>query len=279
MKFTKMHSLGNDYVCINGFSEQITSPEEFAKTICNRRFGVGADGILMILPSDTADFRMELYNADGSRARMCGNGIRCLGKYVYDHGMTDQTRLKIETASGIRMLHLKLNQDSVEEVTADMGRPVLNAHQIPILSEKDIIFQESIIVCQKEFFMTGVSMGNPHAVIFLDDPESVPMEEWGVGFEFHPRFPERTNVEFCKIRSDTEIQIRVWERGVGETLACGTGACAATIASVLNGFTTRKVTVRLPGGNLQVEWNECTDHVFLTGNVTTVFEGKLNENI
>ena len=279
MKFTKMHSLGNDYVCINGFSEQISAPEEFAKKICNRRFGVGADGILMILPSDTADFRMELYNADGSSARMCGNGIRCLGKYVYDHGMTDQTQLKIETVSGIRMLHLKLNQESVEEVTADMRRPVLNAHQIPILSEKDIIFQESIIVCQKEFFMTGVSMGNPHAVIFLDDPESVPMEEWGVGFEFHPRFPERTNVEFCKILSDTEIQIRVWERGVGETLACGTGACAATVASVLNGFTSRKVTVRLPGGSLQVEWNEGTNHIFLTGKVSTVFEGKLNENI
>lgn len=279
MKFTKMHSLGNDYVCINGFSETVSTPGKLAKAICDRHFGVGADGLLLIFPSDKADFKMELYNADGSRAQMCGNGIRCLGKYVYEHRMTDRQTLEIETISGLHTLQLYHSQGIVELIKADMGIPCLDARRIPILSEKDMIFQEPIVVCQKEFFITGVSMGNPHTIIFLDDLKDIPLQEWGFGFEFHPRFPERTNVEFCKILSSTEMQVRVWERGVGETLACGTGACAAVVAAVLNGNTLHEVTVRLPGGSLLVEWNENTNHVFLTGDANSVFEGTLNEKI
>lgn len=275
MKFTKMHGLGNDYVCINGFHERISTPENVAVKLCNRHFGIGADGLLLILPSEMADFKMELYNADGSSAKMCGNGIRCLGKYVFEHGLTRSQELTIETLSGLHHISLGIISDKVENVKADMGVPILNAHSIPIRSEKDIVFQEPIQVCQKEFLMTGVSMGNPHVVIFVEDLEELPMERWGLEFEFHPRFPDRINVEFCKIIDDRRVQVRVWERGVGETLACGTGACAVVVAAVLNGFAEREVCVELRGGDLEVEWNQETEHIFLTGRVRTVFEGEI----
>lgn len=279
MKFTKMHGLGNDYVCINGFHERISMPEEMAIKFCDRHYGIGADGMLLILPSETADFKMELYNADGSNAKMCGNGIRCLGKYVFEHGLTKAHDLSVETRSGIRCIFLNEISGEVQSIKVDMGIPVLNAHKIPIRSEKDIVIQEPIQVCQREFKMTGVSMGNPHVVVFVDELEHLPMEQWGIGFEFHPSFPDRTNIEFCKVISDNVLKVRVWERGVGETFACGTGACAAVVASVLNGFTGRKVCVNLPGGNLEVEWNSETQHIFLTGDVRTVFEGVINETI
>lgn len=275
MKFTKMHGLGNDYVCINGFQERISTPEKMAVNLCNRHYGIGADGMLLILPSEIADFKMELYNSDGSSAKMCGNGIRCLGKYVFEHGMTRSHELRIETLSGLHSIYLGIISGKVQDVKVDMGVPILNSHSIPIRSEKDIVFQEPIQVCKKEFLMTGVSMGNPHIVIFVEDLDQLPMKEWGVAFEFHPRFPERINVEFCKVIDDRNIQVRVWERGVGETLACGTGACAAVVAAVLNGFTEQEVCVKLPGGELAVEWNRETEHVFLTGGVEAVFEGEI----
>lgn len=279
MKFAKMHGLGNDYVCINGFHEKVPMPEKLAVALCNRHYGIGADGMLLILPSEKADFKMELYNADGSSAGMCGNGIRCLGKYVFEHEMTTSQELTIETGSGMHPIYLQMVSDEVKTVRVDMGIPILNAHRIPIRSEKDIVFQEPIQVCQKEFRMTGVSMGNPHIVIFVEELEHLPMEEWGLALEFHPRFPERTNVEFCKIIDNRTIRVRVWERGVGETFACGTGASAAVVAAVLNRFTEPEVCVELPGGKLEVEWNSETQHVFLTGGVRTVFEGEIKEII
>jgi len=279
MKFTKMHGLGNDYICVSGFREKIFEPEKMAVTLCDRHFGIGADGLLLILPSEQADFRMELYNTDGSSAKMCGNGIRCLGKYVFEHGLTRSCDLMIETMSGMHRIFLQMNAGNVEKVKVDMGIPILNAHSIPILSEKDIVFQEAIWVCQKKFLMTGVSMGNPHVVIFMEDLAHLEMERWGSALEFHSRFPERMNIEFCKAIDERTLQVRVWERGVGETLACGTGACAAQVAAVLNEFTEREVCVRLPGGDLQVEWNRETEHVFLTGGAEIVFEGKINESI
>lgn len=279
MKFTKMHGLGNDYVCINGFRENVPMPEKAAIALCDRHYGIGADGMLLILPSEKADFRMKLYNADGSEAGMCGNGIRCFGKYVYDHGMTKSQELTIETLSGLRRLSLKTVSGKVEEVRVDMGIPVLDPHCIPIQSEKDLVLQEPIQVCQKDFLITGVSMGNPHIVIFGEDLEQLPMEKWGSALEFHPKFPERTNIEFCKVIDQKTIRMRVWERGVGETFACGTGACAAVVAAVLNGFTEREVCVKLPGGQLEVAWDQETQHVFLTGEAQMVFEGEINKII
>ena len=279
MKFTKMHGLGNDYVCINGFHEKVSMPEKLAVELCNRHYGIGADGMLLILPSEKADFKMELYNADGSSAGMCGNGIRCLGKYVYEHAMTRSKELAIETCSGIRQMYLRIVSDKVEAVRVDMGIPILDAHRIPIRSEKDIVFQETIQVCQNELCMTGVSMGNPHIVIFLEELKELPIEEWGTFLEFHPRFPERINIEFCKVIDRRTIRVRVWERGVGETLACGTGACATVVASVLSGYTEHDVRVELLGGNLEVVWDLETQHVFLSGEARTVFEGEIREII
>ena len=290
MDFTKMHGTGNDFICVNGFKEHIEHPDELAKVLCDRHFGIGADGLLLILPPnknpllEQADCRMELYNADGSRARMCGNGIRCLGKYVYVHGITKKTSLVVETLSGIRKLELQLHRDKmhtssgrVEAVKVDMGSPRLNAHSIPILCERDIVIQEPVWIGDRVFSVTGVSMGNPHVVIFTDDLDIFPVSQTGQKLEFHPRFPERMNIEFCQIVDRTHIRVRVWERGVGETLACGTGACAAVCASVLNDKTDRNVNVFLPGGELQVAWEYPTNRVYLSGKAEQVFEGKINK--
>lgn len=275
MIFTKMHGLGNDYVCINCFRERVEDPPGFARTLCDRHYGIGADGLILICPSKVSDFKMEIYNSDGSVAGMCGNGIRCLGKYVYDYGLTGKETLSIETKSGIRNMHLQIRDGKACGAMVDMGVPRLNAHSIPILSEKDLVINDPIEVQEKNYRMTGISMGNPHAVIFSEEINGIPLEETGRELEFHPRFPERANIEFCHVTARDRMEIRVWERGVGETLACGTGACAAVVASVLNDLTDEEVIVKLLGGELSVRWDRKVNHVFLEGPAVKVFDGVL----
>lgn len=275
MIFTKMHGLGNDYVCINCFRERVEDPSGFARTLCDRHYGIGADGLILICPSKVSDFKMEIYNSDGSVAGMCGNGIRCLGKYVYDYRLTGKETLSIETKSGIRNMHLHIQDGKACGAMVDMGVPRLNAHSIPILSEKDLVINEPIEVQEKNYRMTGISMGNPHAVIFSEEINGISLEETGRELEFHPRFPERANIEFCHVTARDRMEIRVWERGVGETLACGTGACAAVVASVLNDLTDKEVIVKLLGGELSVRWDRKVNHVFLEGPAVKVFDGVL----
>ena len=275
MIFTKMHGLGNDYVCINCFRERVEDPSGFARTLCDRHYGIGADGLILICPSKVSDFKMEIYNSDGSVAGMCGNGIRCLGKYVYDYRRTGKETLSIETKSGIRNMHLHIQDGKACGAMVDMGVPRLNAHSIPILSEKDLVINDPIEVQKKNYRMTGISMGNPHAVIFSEEINGISLEETGRELEFHPRFPERANIEFCHVTARDRMEIRVWERGVGETLACGTGACAAVVASVLNDLTDEEVIVKLLGGELSVRWDRKVNHVFLEGPAVKVFDGVL----
>lgn len=275
MIFTKMHGLGNDYVCINCFRERVEDPSGFARTLCDRHYGIGADGLILICPSKVSDFKMEIYNSDGSVAGMCGNGIRCLGKYVYDYRLTGKETLSIETKSGIRNMHLQIQDGKACGAMVDMGVPRLNAHSIPILSEKDLVINDPIEVQKKNYRMTGISMGNPHAVIFSEEINGISLEETGRELEFHPRFPERANIEFCHVTARDRMEIRVWERGVGETLACGTGACAAVVASVLNDLTDEEVIVKLLGGELSVRWDRKVNHVFLEGPAVKVFDGVL----
>ena len=275
MIFTKMHGLGNDYVCINCFRERVEDPPGFARTLCDRHYGIGADGLILICPSKVSDFKMEIYNSDGSVAGMCGNGIRCLGKYVYDYRLTGKETLSIETKSGIRNMHLHIQDGKACGAMVDMGVPRLNAHSIPILSEKDLVINDPIEVQEKNYRMTGISMGNPHAVIFLEEINGISLEETGRELDFHPRFPERANIEFCHVTARNRMEIRVWERGVGETLACGTGACAAVVASVLNDLTDEEVIVKLLGGELSVRWDRKVNHVFLEGPAVKVFDGVL----
>lgn len=275
MIFTKMHGLGNDYVCINCFRERVEDPPGFARTLCDRHYGIGADGLILICPSKVSDFKMEIYNSDGSVAGMCGNGIRCLGKYVYDYRLTGKETLSIETKSGIRNMHLQIQDGKACGAMVDMGVPRLNAHSIPILSEKDLVINDPIEVQEKNYRMTGISMGNPHAVIFSEEINGISLEETGRELEFHPRFPERANIEFCHVTARDRMEIRVWERGVGETLACGTGACAAVVASVLNDLTDEEVIVKLLGGELSVRWDRKVNHVFLVGPAVKVFDGVL----
>lgn len=275
MIFTKMHGLGNDYVCINCFRERVEDPSGFARTLCDRHYGIGADGLILICPSKVSDFKMEIYNSDGSVAGMCGNGIRCLGKYVYDYRLTGKETLSIETKSGIRNMHLHIQDGKACGAMVDMGVPRLNAHSIPILSEKDLVINDPIEVQKKNYRMTGISMGNPHAVIFSEEINGISLEETGRELEFHPRFPERANIEFCHVTARDRMEIRVWERGVGETLACGTGACAAVVASVPNDLTDEEVIVKLLGGELSVRWDRKVNHVFLEGPAVKVFDGVL----
>lgn len=275
MIFTKMYGLGNDYVCINCFRERVEDPPGFARALCDRHYGIGADGLILICPSKVSDFKMEIYNSDGSVAGMCGNGIRCLGKYVYDYGLTGKETLSIETKSGIRNMHLHIQDGKACGAMVDMGVPRLNAHSIPILSEKDLVINDPIEVQKKNYRMTGISMGNPHAVIFSEEINGISLEETGRELEFHPRFPERANIEFCHVTARDRMEIRVWERGVGETLACGTGACAAVVASVLNDLTDEEVIVKLLGGELSVRWDRKVNHVFLEGPAVKVFDGVL----
>lgn len=276
MKFTKMHGLGNDYVYVNCFEEKIDNPPAVARFVSDRHFGIGSDGLIMINPSKTADFEMEMYNADGSRGEMCGNGIRCVAKYVYDYGLTDQTQISVETLGGIKYLDLTVEDGKVSLVKVDMGKPELEADLIPIISEREQVIDEPIEVDGKEYHMTGVSMGNPHAVIYVDDVKGLDLEKIGPKFENHERFPKRINTEFVHCIDRQTVEMRVWERGSGETLACGTGACAVAVSSILNNLTDTQVTVKLLGGDLQIEWDREKDRVFMTGPATVVFDGVID---
>ena len=278
MKFTKMQGLGNDYVYVNCFEERIDNPPELARRISDRHFGVGSDGLIMINPSDRADFEMEMYNADGSRGEMCGNGIRCVAKYVYDYGLTDKTDISVETLGGIKYLELTVEDGKVRTVKVDMGKPELEPQKIPVKADGDKAVDEPILVGGEEYRMTCVSMGNPHAVVFVGcDVRDFPLEEIGPKFESHERFPNRVNTEFVRVIDRHTAEMRVWERGSGETLACGTGACAVAVACVLNGLTEDEVTVRLLGGDLQIHWDREKDTVYMTGPAAVVFDGEWME--
>uniref|UniRef100_UPI00402AEFFA diaminopimelate epimerase n=1 Tax=[Ruminococcus] torques TaxID=33039 RepID=UPI00402AEFFA len=275
MKFTKMQGIGNDYVYVNCLQETIENPSELAKKISDRHYGVGSDGLIMINPSDKADFEMEMYNADGSRGEMCGNGIRCVAKYVYDYGLTDKTSISVETLAGIKYLDLTVEDGKVVLVKVDMGKPMLRPEEVPVVSEKEEVIDEPITVDGQEYRMTCVSMGNPHAVVFIDqDVKEFPLETVGVKFENHERFPKRVNTEFVNVLDRHTVQMRVWERGSGETLACGTGACAVAVACALNGLTEDEVTVKLLGGDLQIKWDREKNTVYMTGPAEVVFDGE-----
>lgn len=275
MKFTKMHGLGNDYVYVNCFTEEAKEPSALARAVSSRHTGIGSDGLILIGPSKKADFRMQMYNADGSVGEMCGNGIRCLGKYVYEHGMTAQKELSVETKAGIRHLKLTVDNGHVMKVKVDMGSPILKADQIPIISDREKVIGEPILVNRMEYLMTGVSMGNPHAVVYVRNVNGIDVKWLGPGFEYHGRFPRRINVEFAEVIDSSTVKVRVWERGAGETMACGTGACAVAVAGVLNNLTERTVTVKLVGGDLTIEWEKESNTVYMTGPAVEVFSGEI----
>ncbi len=276
MKFTKMHGCGNDYVYVSLFDETVDNPKELSIAVSDRHFGIGSDGLITIGPSEKADFRMRIYNADGSEAEMCGNGIRCVAKYVYDHGMTEKTDISVETGAGVKYLKLTVEQGKVSQVCVDMGEPVLNPDLIPVRADGEKVVDEPINVAGKEWKMTCVSMGNPHAVVFVDDVSDFPIENYGPEFENHPRFPERINTEFVQVISKTEASMRVWERGSAETWACGTGTCASVMACILNGLTENEVLVHLRGGDLKITYEPESNHIFMTGPATEVFSGELD---
>ncbi|MBN2221485.1 MAG: diaminopimelate epimerase [Vallitaleaceae bacterium] len=273
MNFTKMHGCGNDYIYINGFSEEIKNPSQLSVKMSDRHFGIGSDGLVLILPSKIADFRMRMFNSDGSEAEMCGNAIRCVGKYVYDKNLTEKRLISIETLAGIKVLDLHVQNGMVERVTVDMGEPILTPELIPVVAEENPVTKLKVQSQGKDFNLTCVSMGNPHAVTYIERTEDFAVQKFGPSIEENPLFPKKTNVEFAQIINREQINMRVWERGSGETLACGTGACATLVASVLNGLTERKVTVHLLGGDLEIHWDESTNHVFLTGPAEFVFKG------
>lgn len=275
MKFTKMHGIGNDYVYVNCFKEEIKNPSELAKFVSNRNFGVGSDGLILIRPSEKADFQMDMYNSDGSQAEMCGNGIRCVGKYVYDYGLTDKTQITVDTLAGIKYLDLTVEEGKVSKIRVNMGEPILKPELVPVISPADPAVDIPIEVKGKQYHMTCVSMGNPHAVIFMDHVKDLNIEVVGPHFENHTCFPKRTNTEFVEILDRNTVNMRVWERGAGETLACGTGACATAVACVLNDKTDNNITVHLLGGDLQIEWDRETNQIYMTGPATTVFDGEL----
>ena len=277
MKFTKMHGCGNDYVYVNLFEETIADPAQLSIAVSDRHFGIGSDGLITIGPSDVADFRMRIYNADGSEAEMCGNGIRCVAKYVYDHELTSQTTITVETGAGIKTLDLLVENGKVTQVTVDMGEPILAPAEIPVVAEGTRVVDEPILVDGKEWRMTCVSMGNPHAVVFVDDVANLELEKYGPDFENHTRFPKRTNTEFVQVHSRTEASMRVWERESAETWACGTGTCASVMACILNGYTDKKVLVHLRGGDLVIEYNPDNNHIYMTGPATEVFQGVYGE--
>lgn len=275
MRFTKMHGIGNDYVYVNCFSEDVKEPEALARFVSNRNFGIGSDGLILIRPSEKADFRMDMYNADGSQAEMCGNGIRCVGKYVYDYGLTDKTEITVDTLAGIKQLELTVENGKVSLIRVNMGEPILEAAKIPVISDVSPVVGVPVEVRGKTYHMTCVSMGNPHAIVFMDGVKNMDIEEIGPYFENHPVFPKRTNTEFVEVLDKNTVNMRVWERGSGETLACGTGTCATAVACVLNGKTQEDVTVHLLGGDLRIQWDRTTNQIYMTGTATTVFDGEL----
>ena len=275
IKFTKMQGLGNDYVYIDATKENIENPSVLAKYISDRHFGVGSDGLILICPSDKADFRMRMFNSDGSEAEMCGNGIRCVGKFVYDKKLIDKTLVTIETKAGIKTLKLNIKNKEVDTVRVDMGTPILESEKIPVITDEKIAQNLKLNALDKSFNFTCVSMGNPHAVTVVDNISDFDVKKYGSILEINEVFPNKTNVEFVEIKDPENIKMRVWERGTGETLACGTGACASAVACNLNGLTKNNVNVELLGGNLNIELGE-DNHVYMTGPAVTVFEGELN---
>ncbi|HHU71586.1 MAG TPA: diaminopimelate epimerase [Clostridiales bacterium] len=275
MKFTKMQGCGNDYVYVDCTKNLIDNIPETARKVSDRHFGIGSDGLILIRPSKEADFMMDMYNYDGSRSQMCGNGIRCVGKYVYDYGLTDKKHIKIETLSGVKNLELFVEEGKVQSVTVDMGKPILTPSLIPVTLDMDMVINEPITVNGDIYKITCVSMGNPHAVVFVEDTKDVSIEIIGPLFENHEIFPDRVNVEFVHVIDRTHIDMRVWERGSGETLACGTGACASVIACILNGLTDHEVKVTLLGGDLVVRYDEKADLVYMTGPAVKVFDGEI----
>ena len=282
MRFTKMHGCGNDYIYVNGFEEQIDEKDKaaFVRKVSDRHFGIGGDGVIFINPGKSAEFEMEMFNADGSRSQMCGNGIRCVAKFVYDKGLTDKTHISIESFGKVKYLDLTLGADGkVTLVRVNMGEPILVAKEVPVCSDNVQVVDEEIAVDEKIYRMTCVSMGNPHAVVFMDSIEDLDIEKIGSAFENHKRFPERVNTEFVKVIDRSCIQMRVWERGTGETLACGTGSCAAAVACILNGLTDHCVKVGLLGGELLCEWDKEKNLVYMTGPAVTIFEGELDQEL
>ena len=284
MKFTKMQGCGNDYVYINGFVETIPQEEkpDLVRRLSDRHFGIGGDGVIFINPAKEADFEMEMYNADGSRSEMCGNGIRCVAKFVYDKGLTDQTEISIVSGGQIKYLQLTVEKShksprgTVSRVRVNMGSPILTPSQVPVvMPDENPAIDTPIVVDGKEYRMTCVSMGNPHAIIFAEGVKDMELEKIGPSFENHERFPRRTNTEFVEIIDKDNVLMRVWERGTGETLACGTGCCATAVACVLNGLTNERITVKLLGGEIDIEWDREANLIYMTGPATTVFEGEI----
>ena len=275
IKFTKMHGLGNDYVYMDAIHQHIEDESTLAQFVSNRHFGIGSDGLILICKSEKADFKMRMFNSDGSEAEMCGNGIRCVGKFVYDKGLTQKTEVTIETLAGIKTVQLNVKNGKVETVKVDMGEPILEPKEIPVISEEKPVKNLKLKAEDKEFVFTCVSMGNPHAITIVDNTKEFDVEKYGKVLEVNKAFPNKTNVEFIEIVDKNNIKMRVWERGAGETLACGTGACASVVACVLNNLTERNVNVELLGGKLEIEWNKNDNHVYMTGPAVTVFEGEL----
>ena len=279
LKFTKMHGLGNDYVYMDAINQNIENRSELAKYVSDRHFGIGSDGLILICKSDIADFRMEMYNQDGSQAEMCGNGIRCVGKFVYDKGLTNKTTITVETLAGIKTLEMQEENGKIKSAKVDMGEPILDPEKIPVKSNEIPVKNLVLNSEDREFKFTCVSMGNPHAITFIkEDVNSFDICKYGRILEVDKVFPNKANIEFVNIIDEKTLKMRVWERGAGETLACGTGACGVTVASVLNNYAHRKVTVKLIGGDLEIEWNKEDNHVYMTGPAITVFEGEIELN-
>ena len=278
MKFTKMHGIGNDYVYVNCFEETVKNPSAVARFVSDRHFGIGSDGLILIKPSDAADCEMDMYNLDGSQGAMCGNGIRCVAKYAYDYGIVNKTSISVATKSGIKYLDLSIKDGKVSMVKVNMGSPILTASQIPVVSETEKVIDTPIDVDGTTYHMTAVSMGNPHAIIYMDEIDNLDLEKMGPSFENHIVFPDRINTEFVRVLDRHTVQMRVWERGSGETLACGTGACAVAVASILNGHVDadKPVTVKLLGGDLQIFWDQAENLVYMTGPAATVFDGEID---
>ncbi len=279
IKFTKMHGISNDYIYINCMSSVPDNLSALSTEMSNRHTGVGGDGIILICPSNTSDFKMRIFNADGSEAEMCGNGSRCVGKYVYDNGLTNKTDITLETIAGTKRLHLNLKGNKVDTVRVDMGEPIIAPGLIPVKHEGTSMVDAEVKTSHGSVKVTAVSMGNPHGVIFVDDLEHIDMPNIGPELETNPIWPDRANIEFVKIINRNEISMRVWERGSGETMACGTGACATVVASVINGMTDREATVHLKGGDLRIEWNKADNHIYMTGAAETVFEGSYKRRL
>jgi diaminopimelate epimerase len=273
MRFTKMHGIGNDYVYVDGFDQTIDDPTAMAEAVSDRHYAIGSDGLILILPSETADVRMRMFNADGSEGQMCGNGIRCVAKYAHDHGRSDANPMRVETAAGIKTIDLTIEDGRAVAASVDMGEPILVPAEIPMAVDLNRAIDVPIEVNGRSYTMTGVSMGNPHVVIYVDDVAAVDLAGDGAAIENHEHFPERTNIHFVQIESDGEVTMRTWERGSGATLACGTGASAVCVAGVLTGRTGRKLLAHLPGGDLELHWREDDNHLIMTGPATEVFSG------